>query len=173
VDVPFPLGSQVVPGLSYCNAQLNACRISTESESESESYVTTDGQSASLSWNKAPRESRLKAGSRYTVSARTAEKTSRPILVLLRAVSVGNNTRRLLSQCLATGVFTETFPSKGCLSWLHNSDFQKTRHSMLGKGVKNTVTWVVTLCRWDIVRRFGGTYHFHLHSRKVSQSGKQ
>jgi hypothetical protein len=25
-----------------------------ESESESESYVTTDGQSASLSWNKAP-----------------------------------------------------------------------------------------------------------------------
>jgi hypothetical protein len=26
----------------------------SESESESESYVTTDGQSASLSWNKAP-----------------------------------------------------------------------------------------------------------------------
>jgi hypothetical protein len=25
-----------------------------ESESESESYITTDGQSASLSWNKAP-----------------------------------------------------------------------------------------------------------------------
>jgi hypothetical protein len=28
--------------------------ISSESESESESYVTTDGQSASLSWYKAP-----------------------------------------------------------------------------------------------------------------------
>jgi hypothetical protein len=27
---------------------------SSESESESESYVTTDGQSASLSWSKAP-----------------------------------------------------------------------------------------------------------------------
>jgi hypothetical protein len=30
------------------------CRKSTSSESESESYVMTDGQSASLSWNKAP-----------------------------------------------------------------------------------------------------------------------
>jgi hypothetical protein len=29
------------------------CRLKTESEPESESYVTTDGQSASLSWNKA------------------------------------------------------------------------------------------------------------------------
>jgi hypothetical protein len=28
---------------------------------------------------------------------------------------------RLLSHCLATGVFTEPFPSNGCLCWLHNS----------------------------------------------------
>jgi hypothetical protein len=33
---------------------ISTTRIESESESESEPYVTTDGQSASLSWNKAP-----------------------------------------------------------------------------------------------------------------------
>jgi hypothetical protein len=33
---------------------LASARVGTVSESESESYITTDSQSASLSWNKAP-----------------------------------------------------------------------------------------------------------------------
>jgi hypothetical protein len=33
---------------------MDSCTEMNEAESESESYITTDGQSASLSWNKAP-----------------------------------------------------------------------------------------------------------------------
>jgi hypothetical protein len=36
----------------------------------------------------------------------------------------------LLSQCLPTGIFAEPFPSKGCLCWLHNSDFWWTCHDI-------------------------------------------
>jgi hypothetical protein len=35
---------------------------------------------------------------------------------------------RLLSHYLASGVFTETFPSNGCLYWLDNSYFGQTCH---------------------------------------------
>jgi hypothetical protein len=45
-DVPLPLGSRTVPDLSYSNSWLT--------QSHSQSYVTSDGQSAGLSWNKAP-----------------------------------------------------------------------------------------------------------------------
>jgi hypothetical protein len=41
-DVTLPVDSRIVPGLSY------------QQHSESESYVTADGESTSLSWDKAP-----------------------------------------------------------------------------------------------------------------------
>jgi hypothetical protein len=47
-----------VPGLSPASAtsfsQLHPSGYLTHQPTESESYVTTDGQPASLSWNKAP-----------------------------------------------------------------------------------------------------------------------
>jgi hypothetical protein len=46
-------------------------------------------------------------------------------------VFVAAITRRLLSHCLATGVFAEPFPSNGCLCWLHSSGFQHTFHTIL------------------------------------------
>jgi hypothetical protein len=45
-DLPLPLGSRTLAGLSY--------QLLTATESQSRSYVTTDGQSASLSWCQAP-----------------------------------------------------------------------------------------------------------------------
>jgi hypothetical protein len=67
-DVPLTLVSRTVPGLSYerltsrnCNCQLTQLRVRVRVtlrlavyQSQSRSYVTTDGQSSSLSWNKAP-----------------------------------------------------------------------------------------------------------------------
>jgi hypothetical protein len=49
----------LVPRSRICGSihpfnHLPSWRSESESESESESYVTTDGQPASLSWNKAP-----------------------------------------------------------------------------------------------------------------------
>jgi hypothetical protein len=54
----------------------------------------------------------------------------------------------LLSHCLATGVFTEPFPSSGCLSWLHNSGFQQTCHNIYTFLAFNIImycrSWVIT-----------------------------
>jgi hypothetical protein len=49
---PPPLSCPIVLTIQYSPAQTAA--YLSESESESESYVTTDGQPASLSWSKAP-----------------------------------------------------------------------------------------------------------------------
>lgn len=38
---------------------------------------------------------------------------------------------RLLNHCLVTDVFTEPFPSYGCLWWLSNSGFQQTCHIII------------------------------------------
>jgi hypothetical protein len=58
VDIPLPVGSQTAPDLSYCSSQLTACRparlIVYKLLSQSQSYVMTDGQSASMSWCQAP-----------------------------------------------------------------------------------------------------------------------
>jgi hypothetical protein len=43
-------------------------------------------------------------------------------------MSVAVITWRLLSHCLAVGIFAELFPSNSCLCWLHNSGFQQTCH---------------------------------------------
>jgi hypothetical protein len=40
--------------LTASRLRLTVSHVTNSSESESESYVTTDGKSASLSWNKAP-----------------------------------------------------------------------------------------------------------------------
>jgi hypothetical protein len=55
------------------------------------------------------------------------EHTKTP-LPILACTSVVASVWWLLSHCLAMGVFTEPFPSNGCLYWLHNFGCQQTYH---------------------------------------------
>jgi hypothetical protein len=64
----------------------------------------------------------------YIASERTKQKTPFNISYTVAYVSVAAITWRLLSHCIGTGLFTEPFPSNGCLCWLHNSGFQQTCH---------------------------------------------
>jgi hypothetical protein len=64
--------------------------------------------------------------SRYGLWAEPTENTASNISHFVACMSVATITWRLLNYCLATGVFAETFPSNGCLCWLHNSGFHQT-----------------------------------------------
>jgi hypothetical protein len=73
----------------------------------------------------------MAAGPRYIASGRTAQKTPLPTArLLLRAICYGNHVTATES-LPRTGLFTEPFPSNGCLGWLHNSGFQQTCHNSL------------------------------------------
>jgi hypothetical protein len=89
---------------------------------------------------------------RYNLSTDRTENTTSNSSSNVACVSVASITWRLLSHRLATGVFTVTFPSKGCLCWLHNSRFQQTCYNFLQKGdyeiTRKGVSswWMVILC---------------------------
>jgi hypothetical protein len=95
-------------------------------KSESEPYITTDGQSASLSWNKASiwglrsdsyycpeLNCHLLLASRYIASGRTTQKThpmpsnESPLLLRIRCGGM-----YLLSRCLAMGLWVTIFRMK-------------------------------------------------------------
>jgi hypothetical protein len=58
------------------------------------------------------------------------ENTASIALLLLRDITAVAEMRSLC-HCLATGLFTEPFPSSGCPFWLHNSGFQQTCYNIL------------------------------------------
>jgi hypothetical protein len=124
-----------VPELSLSSAtsfsQLSACRLSLSSL-----FCRLSTQTVfELTGN---RSVRVRVTLRLTVTgphsitlARTAQIKPLATAHIVACLSVGVFSRRLLSHCLVTGVFTESFPSNDCLCWLHNSGFQRNSHSIL------------------------------------------
>jgi hypothetical protein len=120
--------------------ELSSSQVFAELSSQSQSHVTTDGQSVGLSWCRAPSELSSKLRPAYNASARTDRKHSSSIVAcvavgvptwLLPSQSIGALAaaqQRLLSRCLfrclclATGPYA-TLSSPWFSNWLFSKRF--------------------------------------------------
>jgi hypothetical protein len=92
-----------------------------------------------------------------------------PAGYIVACVFVAAITWRLLSHCLATGAFTEPFPSNRCLCWLHNCGFQQTCHN-IHICVYSTFKFDIYFTVYSLIRYCYSFIRFkmfrHMHERK-------
>jgi hypothetical protein len=110
-----------------------ACRLPRDSFQDSRLRLSGNGSWSSL----------------YSLGMDRTENIASNISSIVACVFVAAFTWRLLSLCLATGVFTEPFPSNGCHSWA-----QLTSHNIKMDFRQDGVVWAGLL--WLRIVTSGG-----------------